>query len=195
GGVVVVVGVGGRGALGGWGGVRLRPREEPACYSPRVRAVRQGLLRILGLGCGASALAAGAGYTELAAYLGVGLFYAVFVAFVAAAVRVVIEDVMTIGLARGPLARLHAVARHRALIERRTRRAIDVLIGGLWLWFMLRHFDLSTPLGDVLQRVLDARLRLGELDLPVARVLGFVAVVIGVYLATRVAVTVLEADV
>jgi potassium-dependent mechanosensitive channel len=193
--VSLVVQLGAMAALLLWAAVRLSPREEPASHSPRLRAVTQGLLRILALGCGASALAAATGYTELAAYLGVGLFYAVFVAFVALAVRVVVEDVMTIGLARGPLARLHAVARYRARIERRARRLIGVLVGALWLWLMLRHFDLSTPLGDVLQRVLDARLRLGELDLPLARVLGFVAVVIGVYLATRLAVIVLEADV
>src|SRR5262249_36751136 len=127
--VILVVELGAMAALLLWAAVRLGPREESASYSPRLRAVTQGLLRLLALGCGAAALAAAAGYTELAAYLGVGLFYAVFVAFVAAAVRVVVEDVMTIGLARGPVARLHAVARHRALIERRTRPALDVLTG------------------------------------------------------------------
>jgi small-conductance mechanosensitive channel len=193
--VILVVELGAMAVLLLWAAVRLSPREEPASHSPRLRAVTQGLLRILALGCGTLALAAAFGYTELASYLGVGLFDAVFVAFVALAIRVVVEDVMTIGLARGPLARLHAVARYRARIERRARRLIDVLIGGLWLWIVLRHFDLSTPVADALQRLLDARFRLGELDLPIARVLGFVAVVIGVYLATRLAVTVLEADV
>jgi potassium-dependent mechanosensitive channel len=102
---------------------------------------------------------------------------------------------VTIGLAHGPASRLHTIAQHRALIERRLRNAIDVAAVVLWLWIMLGHFDLLVPVGAVLQRVLDARLRVGELDLPVDRILGFVAVVIGVLLTTRLVVMVLEEDV
>jgi small-conductance mechanosensitive channel len=152
-------------------------------------------MRLLALGCGASALAAAAGYLDLAAFLGVGLFYGFFLAFVLQALRVVVAHLVTIGLARGPVARLHAVARHRALIERRARKAIDVAAVALWMWTMLGHFDLLAPGGALLQGVLDARLHVGELDLPLARVLGFLAVVIGVYLTTRLVVMVLEEDV
>jgi potassium-dependent mechanosensitive channel len=152
-------------------------------------------MRLLALGCGASALAAAAGYLDLAAFLGVGLFYGFFLAFVLQALRVVVAHLVTIGLARGPVARLHAIARHRALIERRARTAIDVAAVALWMWTMLGHFDLLAPAGALLQGVLDARLHVGELDLPLARVLGFLAVVIGVYLTTRLVVMVLEEDV
>src|SRR5262249_16593095 len=111
------------------------------------------------------------------------------------AVRVVLEHLVTIGLARGPVARLHAIARHRALLERRIHKAIDLAAVALWLWFILEHFDLLAPIGAVLQGVLGARLRVGELDLPVARVLAFLAVVIGVYFTTRLVMMVLEDDV
>jgi potassium-dependent mechanosensitive channel len=170
-------------------------RLEPDSHPPRLRAVGAAFMRVLALGCGASALAAAAGYLELAEFLGVGLFYALFVSFVLLAVCVVIEHVVTLGLARGPAKRLHAIARHRALLERRVRRALDLTVLGLWMWILLGHFDLLAPVSAVLRNVLDARLQVGELDLPVARVLGFVAVVVGVYLITRLVMLVLEEDV
>jgi small-conductance mechanosensitive channel len=160
-----------------------------------LRAIGGAFMRVLALGCGASALAAAAGYLDLAAFLGVGLFYTVFVAFVALAVRVVLQQVVTIGLARGPAARLHAIARHRALVERRVRKAIDLVVVGLWMCIILGHFELLQPVETVLQGVLDARLRVGALDLPLAHVLSFVAVVLGVYLTTHLVMTLLEEDV
>src|SRR5262249_10137490 len=111
------------------------------------------------------------------------------------ALRVVLEDLLAIALARGPLARLHTVARHRARIERRTRLTIDVLIAALGLWFVLGHFELLQSVKTVFHGVLDARLRVGALDLPLAHVLGFVGVVLGVYLTTRLVMTLLEEDV
>lgn len=192
--VILIVELGAMAALLLWAAARLNPRG-PATRSPRSRTVGRTLMRLLALGCGASALAAAAGYLDLAAFLGVGLFYGFFLAFVLQALRVVVAHLVTIGLARGPVARLHAIARHRALIERRARKAIDVAAVALWMWTMLGHFDLLAPGGALLQGVLDARLHVGELDLPLARVLGFLAVVIGVYLTTRLVVMVLEEDV
>ena len=192
--VILILELGATAALLLWAAARLN-RLEPDSHSPRLRAIGGAFMRVLALGCGASALAAAAGYLELAEFLGVGLFYALFVSFAFLAGRVVLQDVVTIGLTRGPATRLHTIARHRAPLERRLRNAIDVGVVVLWLWIMLGHFDLLAPVGAVLQRVLDARLRVGELDLPVDRVLGFVAVVIGVLLTTRLVVMVLEDDV
>src|SRR5262249_18104761 len=191
--VILIVELGATAALLLWAAARLN-RLEAGSHPPR-RAIGTAFMRVLALGCGASALAAAAGYLELAEFLGVGLFYALFMSFALLAGRVVLEDAVTLGLARGPATRLHTVARHRALLERRLRNAIDVGVVVLWLWIMLGHFDLLAPLGAVFQRVLDARLRVGELDLPVDRVLGVVAVVIGVLLTTRLVVMVLEDDV
>jgi potassium efflux system protein len=119
----------------------------------------------------------------------------VFATFVLLAVRVAVDSLVTVGLAEGPLARLHTVSRHRTLLERRLRSTLDVATAALWMWIVLLHFDLLGPATALLHGVLDARLRMGALDLPVDRLLGFVAVVIGVYLTTRLAVMVLEDDV
>src|SRR5262249_56723831 len=83
----------------------------------------------------------------------------------------------------------------RGRIGGRTRLAIDVLVGALGLWVVLAHFELLQPIETVLHGVLDARLQVGALDLPLDHVLGFVAVVLGVYLTTRLVMTLLEEDV
>jgi potassium efflux system protein len=192
--VILIIELGAMAAVLLWASVQL-DQWRADVHSPRLLGIGRALIRILALGCGASALAAAGGYLDLAAFLGVGLFYAFFVSFILLAARVVLEDVLTIGLERGPLLRLHTVARHRSLIGRRARRAIDVLVGALWIWLVLDRFELLRPVGLALQNVLEAHLRMGELDLPISRLLGFVAVVIGIYLATRLTVTVLEEDV
>ena len=106
-----------------------------------------------------------------------------------------LDGVVTVGLAAGPLARLHTVARHRTLIARRVHGALDIAAVVLWLWFMLGRFDVLEPVGAWLVAALDAHLRVGELDLSVSHALGFAAVVVGVVIATRVVGTLLEEDV
>ncbi len=177
-----------------WASAQLA-RWSPDLYASRLLAPARAFIRLLALGCGVSALAAAAGYLDLAAFLGVGLFYVFFLSFIVLAARVVVEDVLTIGLTHGPLVRLHAVVRYRALIERRARRVMDVLFGALWIWLVLDRFELLQPVRSALQSVLGAELRVGQLDLAVSRVVGFALVVIGVYLGTRLIVTFLEEDV
>ena len=98
-------------------------------------------------------------------------------------------------LARGPLARLHTVARHRELLGRRARRALDIAAIALWVWLILGRFDLLESVTTGVNAVLDARLRAGELDLPLSRVFAFIAVVVGIVLSTRAVGTFLEDDV
>src|SRR5262249_32863992 len=121
--VIVIVGLGGGAGVRVWAAARV-DRLAAASPPPRSRVIGVAFMRVLALGCGASALAAAAGYLDLAEFLGVGLFYVIFVSFVALALRVVVEQVLMIGLARGPVSRLHVVSHHRALLERRVRRAI-----------------------------------------------------------------------
>src|SRR5262249_3752948 len=102
-----------------WAAARL----GRATHSSWLRRIGRDFMRVLALGCGASALAAAFGYLDLATFVGVGLFYGFFLAFALQALRVVLQHLVTIGLARGPAARLHAIARHRALLERRLRKA------------------------------------------------------------------------
>jgi small-conductance mechanosensitive channel len=159
------------------------------------RRFSRTLTRVLAIGCGASAVAAAFGYLDLADFVGLGLFYVLLLTFGVLAIRVAAGDVVTIAASRGPLARLRAVARHRALIERHARSVLDAFLIGAWTWVVLARFQLLGPITDVVRGVLDARLRAGELDLPVSHVLAFVAVVVGVLVVTRVVGTLLEEDV
>ena len=193
--VILIIEMAAATALLLWAAAQLSEPRKLGSGAPRLRAVARVFVCILAFGCGASAAAAALGYVDLAHFLGVGLFYLGFLAFNLLALRVVLDGLVTIGLAKGPLARLHAVARHRAVIARRTRSVLDVAVVALWIWIALGRFELLEPAGALLRGVLDARLRAGELDLPLARVLGFAAVVIGIYVTTRVVVMLLEEDV
>src|SRR5262245_57989963 len=72
--VIVILELGVMAALLVWATMRLEPRELDDSSS-RPRAIARVCMRFLALGCGASALAAAAGYLDLATFLGVGLFY------------------------------------------------------------------------------------------------------------------------
>jgi len=192
--VILIVELGAMAVLLLWAAAQLARWSSDRYASRLLNPVRR-FVRLLALGCGVSALAAAAGYLDLASFLGVGLFYVFFLTFVLLAVRVVVEDVLAIGLAHGPLVRLHAVERHGALIERRARRLMEVLIGALWVWLVLDRFELAQPLREAVASALGAQLHVGELDLAVSRVVGFALVVVGVYVVTRLVVTLLEEDV
>ena len=193
--VVLIVEMVATAALLLWAAAQFGETRALASGVPRLRKVGRIFARIVACACGASAVAAALGYLDLADFLGVSLFYCLFLAFGLLAIRVTLDGLVTIGLDRGPLARLHTVARYRALIARRTRGALDVGTMAVWLWLVLMRFEVLEPTRTLLQGILEARLRVGELDLPFAHVLAFAAVVIGVFIATRVVGTLLEEDV
>lgn len=178
-----------------WGAAAFTSAESLGGGAPQMRKAGRTFARVVGLGCGVSAMAAAVGYLDLADFLGVGLFHSVFLALGLLALRITLDGLITVALARGPLAHLHTVARHRALIGRRTRRVLDVAAVAMWLWVVLGRFELLEPVAGGLSAVLDARLHAGELDLPFSRVLAFVVVVIGIVMVIRVVGTFLEEDV
>jgi small-conductance mechanosensitive channel len=178
-----------------WATAQFTDAKVPESWAPMLRRFARGLGRVLALGCAGSALAAAFGYLDLADFVGLGLFYGLLLTFGLFAVRLALGDVVTIGLSRGPLARLRAVARNRALIDRHVRSGLDAAILAIWAWIVLVRFQLMEPVSGLVRGVLDARLQAGELDLPVSHVLAFVAVVAGVLLVTRLVVTLLEEDV
>ena len=140
-------------------------------------------------------MAAAFGYLDLADFVGVGLLQSLFLALALLALRITLGGLVTVGLAKAPLARLHTVARHRALIDRWARRALDIAAVVLWGWVVLRRFDVLEPATAWLNAVLAARLSVGALDLPFSRVLAFAGVVTAIVMATRGIGTLLEEDV
>jgi len=135
------------------------------------------------------------GYVDFADFLGGGTLYLVYTAFALLAFRLAANGLVAIALVKQPLARLRALAHHRALVERRIGSLLDLLVVSLWVWTALYRFELLSPVGDVLSSALGARLHIGDLDLAIGRLLGFAVVVIAAYLITRVVVFLLEEDV
>jgi small-conductance mechanosensitive channel len=178
-----------------WAAAQLRAGWPIGAGRPRLRAAARAVASGLALACAGGAGAAALGYVDLAAFLGAGVLYLTFGAFGLLGFRVAADGLMALALVQGPLARLRAVAGHRALVERRVRSVLDVLAVGLWIGSWLNRFGLADPGAAMLRSLLEARLHVGELDLSFGRVLGFVAVVIGAFLTTRVTVFALEEDV
>src|SRR4029453_4147588 len=72
---------------------------------------------------------------------------------------------------------------------------LDWLVVALWIGFAAVRFGLLDPATAALEGLLAASLRVGELNVALGRVLGFVAVVTGGYLAPRLVRFLLEGDV
>ena len=128
-----------------WGAARLEDATLPSTGEAWIWKAARTFARIVALGCAVSALAAALGYLDLADFLGIGLFYGLFVALGLLAVRITLDGLVPIALEHGPLARLRTATRHRAMIARRARRALDVAAVAIWVWFMLGRFELLEP--------------------------------------------------
>jgi potassium-dependent mechanosensitive channel len=176
----------------------MRLPERPAPASGRrlwPYGLARAALRLVALMCAASAVAAALGYLEFADVIGGGGLFLMWSALALTAISVAAEAVVGIGLERGPLARLRAVARHRPRIERRIRRLLRLGLAGYWALAALGRFQLLDPARRAFRVVLDARLRVGELDLEVGRFVAFGLVVSIAWLVSRFVVFALEEDV
>ena len=142
-----------------------------------------------------AALAAAFGYVELADFVGGGALFLVYAGIGVLAFRVAFGGALWLALVKSPLAWLRAIERNASRLESAINRMIEVLAIVLWFAFALQRFELLDPALAAVGSVLDARLQAGELNLSVGRVLGFVAVVFGAWLTSRVVVFALEEDV
>jgi small-conductance mechanosensitive channel len=193
--VVCILDMAATAALLLWAATQLPQERILAARLPRIRSVGPLVLRVFALGSLASVAAAAIGYVALALFMGGGALFLIYTALVLLAFRVAADGLVAIALVEGPLARLRAVARHRALVERRIGGALDLLAVLLWISIGLSRFELFEPARALLYAALDARLHVGDLDFAVGRLLGFFAVVAGAYLTTRLVVFALEEDV
>ncbi|MBX3028304.1 mechanosensitive ion channel [bacterium] len=177
------------------GAATLRPPFATPTRVPRLWAAARALASAFGWVLAGSAVAAALGYLDLAAFVGIGLLQVLFAGVGLLAVRLTLEDLIDIAVARRPLAALHTVARHRAGLVRFVARALDVGAVALWVWILLLHFDALRPVSDGAAALLEARLQIGELDLPLSRVFAFLVVGLVAVIATRLIGAVLEQDV
>jgi small-conductance mechanosensitive channel len=111
------------------------------------------------------------------------------------ALRVAASGAVWLALVKSPLARLRAIAGNTARLGDAITRAIGYVTVALWFVLLLQRFELFNPVVGAIDTVLDARLQAGELNVSVGRVFGFVAVVFGAWVTSRVVVFMLEEDV
>jgi small-conductance mechanosensitive channel len=94
-----------------------------------------------------------------------------------------------------PLARLHMVARHRLLFERRASVLLTWGVTLLWLAATLRWFSLLVPAESLARAVLDYRVARGFVSLSMGDVLALVATIWVAFLVSRFVRFALEEDV
>jgi potassium-dependent mechanosensitive channel len=163
--------------------------------SPWVRIISRRILLAAALAAVLASLAAAFGYVALADFIGGGTLFVFYSGIGVLAFRVAFGGAVWLALVESPLAWLRAIERNSSRLESAINRMIEVLAVVLWLALVLQRFELLDPVLAAVGSVLDARLQAGELSLSVGRVLGFVAVVFGAWLTSRVVVFALEEDV
>jgi potassium efflux system protein len=178
-----------------WVAAQLPASAGALREAPGLRAIIRSSLHLVALCTAAAAGAATVGYLELADLVGGGALGAVYMAVALLGIRIAATGVLALVLADTPLARLRTVQVHGAAIERGVGRALDVVVLVAWVWTALELFELLTPANALLRGALDARLRVGELDLSAGRLLGVVAVVLVAWLVSRIVVFALDEDV
>ncbi len=164
-------------------------------HSSWVRSIGRRILLATALAAVFAALAAAFGYLELADFAGGGALFIFYIGIGLLAFRVAFGGALWLALVQSPLAWLRAIERNSIRLESAIGRTIEVLAIAIWFAVALQRFELFDPALAAVGRVLDARLQAGELDLSVGRLLGFVAVVFGAWLTSRVVVFALEEDV
>ena len=163
--------------------------------SPWIRRTGRRIAHVAGLATAVSAVAALLGYIELADFVGGGALMLVYLSIGVLALRVAASGAVWLALVKSPLAQLRAIADNYTKLGDAITRAIGYVTVVLWFVVVLKRFELFNPVLGAIDRVLDAQLQAGELNLSVGHVFSFVAVVLGAWVLSRVVVFMLEEDV
>jgi potassium efflux system protein len=163
--------------------------------SPWLRRAARALFRGLAVAAAAASVATVLGYLELADLAGGGALGLAYVSIGLLGIRVAAGGVLGLLLVATPLARLRTIEHHGAAVERGVGRALDVIVAAAWVLAALQLFELVNPAAAVLRGVLDARLRVGELDLSADRALGVAVFVVVAWLTARILLFALDEDV
>ena len=135
------------------------------------------------------------GYTNLANLLGLVFLRSMFAAAALYSAMRIIEGLIIVGLQVRPLNALRGVRLHRATLQRRTCRILELLAFLFWLNLTLNFFGLQRPLISVVEATLNASLSIGSLSVSPGRILAFVITVWSSFLVSRFLRFTLEEDV
>jgi potassium-dependent mechanosensitive channel len=140
-------------------------------------------------------VASACGYMRLARLLGGAPLTSDYVALVLYAGLRVADGLVVYGLHTDPLRRLFAVQRHQALLHRRVTRALSWFAVGIWGYFTMDAFGLTTPIWSAAMAALNARYVRGSVSLSLGDVVAFVVTVIAAFAVSAFVRFVLQQDV
>jgi len=135
------------------------------------------------------------GYVNLGNLLGIIFLRSMYLAAALYAAIRIIEGLILVGLQVRPLGSLHVVRLHRAMLQRRICRGLEILAFLFWLNQTLDFFGLQRPLILASGAVLDANLAIGSLNVSPGRIIAFLITVWASFLISRFLRFLLEEDV
>lgn len=133
--------------------------------------------RILLLLLAFSTVAGALGFMQLSRYLQEAMVDSSYAALVLYGGLQVLEALWAYLLRTRPARRLHMVAQHRALLQRRGEVLLGWLAGLAWVAVVLRKARLFEPLGAALRGLLGAQATVGSLTVSFGAVLAFAVTV------------------
>jgi small-conductance mechanosensitive channel len=169
------------------------PRTVPD--NPRSRN-NQKIAGYVALAISAGAFVANAfGYVTLATLLGNTLLQCSYLALILYAAVEVLDEIVTAALVTRPFAALGTVSRHRLLLRRRIRRALQSVAVLLWVMAVLQRLLLRDRLLGAVHEFLTAKLAFGSIQISPGDVLAFIVTVWAALLVSRFVRFLLDEDV
>jgi potassium-dependent mechanosensitive channel len=176
--------------------LRSRPRTASGddAPSPLSRAGRwfvQVTLFLLGAALVGNIL----GYGSLSYLLGNSVLRAAYLALIFTAASRIVESLVIVAFQARPLTYSATVRKHRTLLRRRTTQLLRSVIFLLWLSFVFKQFELSDPLLNEANAVLNTGFALGAFRLTLGQIVGFILVVWASFLVSKFLRFLLEEDI
>jgi small-conductance mechanosensitive channel len=177
--------------------LRFAPRQ--AGFDELARSGRWRLVRFVARGAavvmGVSAAANVLGFTSLARLLGNTLLASAYTGVILLAC-VSVADALLAGAAHArPVAALHVIRRHGALVRRRVMGVVSLAAAAWWAWITLEMLSLRRPLLDRAGRALTAEWGYGAVSLSLGGLLAFAITIAAAILLSRLARFLLEEEV
>jgi potassium efflux system protein len=176
--------------------LRSRPRtasgDDAPSPLPRVgRWFVQVTLFLLGAALVGNIL----GYGSLSYLLGNSVLRAAYLALIFTAASRIVESLVIVAFQTRPLTYSATVRKHRTLLRRRTTQLLRLVIFLLWLSFVFKQFELSDPLINEANAVLNTGFALGAFRLSLGQIVGFILVVWASFLVSKFIRFLLEEDI
>jgi potassium efflux system protein len=135
------------------------------------------------------------GYGSLSYLLGNSVLRAAYLALIFTAASRIVEGLIIVTFQARPLTYSATVRKHRTLLRRRTTQVLRLVIFLLWLNLVLEQFELSDPLINGANAVLNTGFALGAFRLSLGQIVGFILAVWASFLVSKFLRFLLEEDI